>query len=287
MATIKISSLPPAPALTGSGTPLGTDLIPATDILDNLVVATGVTKKYTQASFLNFYLKAMGFTTYEAVVVATTGALTATYDNGTSGVDATLTNAGAQAAISIDGVSLSLTQRVLVKNQGSTFQNGIYVVTTLGTSSANWVLTRATDYDTPAEIIQYGVVLSTRGTMNEGLMWQETSAGPFTIGTSSIVFAQFEITDSTGTVSSITGTANQVLANGTSATAQIGAVTLTLPQDIALTSSPSFIAITASAGIVTSGAVTGGFTGQFLASASGTETFCIVITLLMSTLGTA
>lgn len=52
--------------------------------------------------------------------------------------------------------------------------------------------------------------------------------------------------NSTGTaVDSITGTANQVLANGTSGSAQTGAVTLTLPQDIATTSSPTFTAVTA------------------------------------------
>ncbi len=51
----------------------------------------------------------------------------------------------------------------------------------------------------------------------------------------------------TGTpVTSITGTANQVLANGTSGTPQTGAVTLTLPQSIATTSSPTFAALTLS-----------------------------------------
>lgn len=52
------------------------------------------------------------------------------------------------------------------------------------------------------------------------------------------------ITLSSVGVTSITGTANQVLANATSATPQVGAVTLTTPQDIATTSSPTFAALT-------------------------------------------
>lgn len=44
-----------------------------------------------------------------------------------------------------------------------------------------------------------------------------------------------------GTVSSLTGTINQVLCNNTTGSAQTGAITLTLPQDIATTSSPTFL----------------------------------------------
>jgi len=60
---------------------------------------------------------AQGLIAKDAVRVATTANLNATYDNGTGGVGATLTNAGAQAAITIDGVALSVDDRVLVKDQ--------------------------------------------------------------------------------------------------------------------------------------------------------------------------
>ena len=53
------------------------------------------------------------------VIVATTSNLDATYINGTSGVGATLTNAGTQAVLVIDGVTLSVGQRVLVPCQTS------------------------------------------------------------------------------------------------------------------------------------------------------------------------
>lgn len=199
MAQIKISSLT-------TGTPKGTDETPAVDTTDTTQAATGTTKKYIRSAELNFYLAAQGLTTYAAVLVATTGVLTATYANGAAGVGATLTNSGAQIALTIDGVLQVLGNRVLVKNQASTLQNGIYTVTTIGTGATNWVLTRATDFDQPAEVVQYGVVLSDSGSTNAGLLWQETGAGPFTIGVTAIVFAAFSVQSgavNTGTINDL------------------------------------------------------------------------------------
>lgn len=206
MATVIISHLPPAPNGTGSGSSQGTDLFPATDTTDTSSAASGTTKKYTLSEIYNWMLHSQGLTTYSAVRVATTGALTVTYANGASGVGATLTNAGAQAALTIDGVALALTNRVLVKDQVSTFQNGIYVVTTVGTGSTNWVLTRATDYDQASEIVQYGVVLVNQGTVNASLLFQETGAGPWTIGTTPIIFSLYQAGSGTSVNA---GTANQ------------------------------------------------------------------------------
>jgi hypothetical protein len=62
-----------------------------------------------------------------------------------SGVGATLTNSGAQAALTVDGVALSSADRVMVRLQTTGAENGVYVVTTVGSGSTNWVLTRATD----------------------------------------------------------------------------------------------------------------------------------------------
>lgn len=245
MAQVVISHLPPLPNGTGSGSSKGTDLFPATDVTDTSSASTGTTKKYTLAEIYGYMLTAQGLTTYSAVRVATTLALTVVYNNGVLGVGATLTNAGAQGAITIDGVALSVGDRVLVKNQGSSFQNGIYVVTTVGTASTNWVMTRATDYDQSSEIVQYGVVLSNQGTTNAGLLWQETGAGPWTIGTTPIVFAAYTASFGSGSIPSITGTASQVLVNGTSGSPVTGVpVTLTTPQSIATTSSPTFAALT-------------------------------------------
>jgi hypothetical protein len=62
-----------------------------------------------------------------------------------SGVGATLTNSGAQAALTVDGIALSSTDRVMVRLQTNGAENGVYTVTTVGSGSTNWVLTRATD----------------------------------------------------------------------------------------------------------------------------------------------
>ena len=170
-----------------AGTALGTDMFAAVD------VPADISNKYTRSQGLNYDLSAMGLTTYNSVLVASTGAFTVTYANGTLGVGATATNAGAQAALSIDSVVMAVSDRVLIKDQASTFENGIYTVTDIGSGSTNWVMTRATDYDQAADVVQYGVTLSDSGAVNAGLLFQETGAGPWTMGTTPIVFSAFAI----------------------------------------------------------------------------------------------
>jgi hypothetical protein len=134
-----------------------------------------------------------GFTFIAAAFVGTTANLNATYANGAAGVGATLTNAGAQAALTIDGQLLTATQRVLVKDQTTQFQNGIYTVTTVGTGATNWVLTRATDYNmAPAQIKPGNLVPVTAGTVNAGTSWLE-DATVTTIGTDAIIFIPFTL----------------------------------------------------------------------------------------------
>lgn len=165
-------------ALSG-GTMTGSLILAA----DPVLALEAATKQYVDAiaSGLNFK---------DPVLAASVGAFTVTYANGAAGVGATLTNAGVMAAFSIDGVSPSLTDRVLIKDQASTFQNGIYTVTTVGSGAVNWVLTRATDYDTPAEIQPGDFVLVTSGTVNSGTAWIQT-ATVATVGTDPILFTQF------------------------------------------------------------------------------------------------
>ena len=183
------------------------------------------------------------------VVAATTAALTVTYNNGTSGVGATLTNAGAQAVFSIDGQSPTVGQRVLIKNQASTFQNGVYTVTNVGSVSTNWVLTRATDYDTVADINGTGLIPVNAGTVNINTGWINTTL-MVTIGTTAITFIQFGVTipvslanggtgtnltasnggifysnASTGAILSGTATANQMLLSGANAAPSWSTVT--------------------------------------------------------------
>jgi hypothetical protein len=134
-------------SVAGTATITGAAEFQSTVLLasDPTLALQAVTKQYVDNATSN------GFHVHEPVLVAATGNLTATYSNGTAGVGATLTNSGAQAALSIDGVSMAVNDRVLVWQQTTGFQNGVYVVTTVGDGSTNWVLTRSADANTSSE----------------------------------------------------------------------------------------------------------------------------------------
>lgn len=125
----------------------------------------------------------------QAVAAGTTANLTATYNNGASGVGATLTNSGAQAAFATDGYTAALNDRILVKSQTAQLQNGIYQVTTVGTGATNWVLTRTTDANTSAEL-NNATMYVTNGTTLSDTGWTQTTPNP-TVGTNNVVFVQF------------------------------------------------------------------------------------------------
>jgi hypothetical protein len=131
-----------------------------------------------------------GFTVKTPCIAGTISNLTATYNNGAAGVGATLTNAGAQAAFSTDGVTPAINSRILVRSQSTTFQNGIYSLTTVGSGATNWVLTRTTDYDEAAEILPGTFVIVEQGTTLANTGWIET-ATVTTVGTDPILFSQF------------------------------------------------------------------------------------------------
>lgn len=131
---------------------------------------------------------AAGLSDKGSCVVATTANLNATYSNGASGVGATLTNAGALAAFSVDGVSPSVGARVLVKDQTTAAQNGMYTLTTVGSGAVAWVLTRATDYDTSAEIVEGTFTIVESGTTQTGFIYVMTTSGTVTVGTTSLTF---------------------------------------------------------------------------------------------------
>ena len=144
--------------------------------------------------------------TIPACLVATVVNLTTIYVNGLSGVGATLTNSGAQIPLVIDGVTLALGDRVLVKDQTTALQNGIYTVTNIGGTAVNWVLTRAADFDSPSQIARGDVVNIISGTVNAVTSWMLTSSVA-TVGTDSITFAEL----SENNIVNIDGTSNQII----------------------------------------------------------------------------
>jgi hypothetical protein len=148
---------------------------------------------------------ASGIHFHEAVALATTTTLPAnTYNNGTSGVGATLT-ANANGALSVDSTLTFATERILVKNEAAGANNGVYVVTQVGSAGTPYILTRATDFDTVGtgvnQIDEGDFFLVTSGVANLNTAWVQQTAPPITVGTTAIVFQQFSapITYTAGT----------------------------------------------------------------------------------------
>jgi hypothetical protein len=147
-----------------------------------------------------------GITYHTAVkyeVPNTTGNLTATYNQPGGagvGVGATLTNAGTQAAFAPDGPTASVSDRILIYNQTNAFENGIYEVTTVGSGSTNWVLTRTTDADTyaskdPNGLGQGDAFFVTAGDTGAGETYVLNTVGTITFGVTALTFVQ--VSDST------------------------------------------------------------------------------------------
>lgn len=145
-----------------------------------------------------------------------------TYNNGTSGVGATLTNAGTQAALQIDGHTFDATDvtnatRVLVKNESNAAYNGVYTVTNQGSGSTNWQLTRATDFDTtgtgPNYIETGAAVFVSNGTTNGSTSWVLTTTGTITIGTTALTFTQNSASGSFTVSAPLVKTGNNISLN--------------------------------------------------------------------------
>ena len=108
---------------------------------------------------------------------------TVVYDNGTAGVGATLTISGDTLTV-IDGVTLTVGDRIVIKDEASLPNNGIYTYT------STTVLTRATDFDTPVEMAGGDFVFIQQGTTLNDTGFVMTDP-VVTVGTSDVTFVQF------------------------------------------------------------------------------------------------
>ena len=132
---------------------------------------------------------AQGLAVHAPCIVASTDTLatmsggTVTYDNGTSGVGATLTISGSTLT-AIDGITLSTDDRILIKDESTGANNGIYVYT------SSTVLTRADDFNTPVEMAGGDFTFVQQGTVYNDTGWVMTDPVT-TVGTSDVNFVQF------------------------------------------------------------------------------------------------
>jgi len=186
-----------------------------TNVVDPLNDQDAATKYYVDSV-------AQGLNAKASVLVATYAPLGSyTYTNGTAGVGAKIT-ASANGALVIDGVTIStLGTRVLVKNEtaGNAPYNGIYTLTTVGTVSVPYVLTRSldmnesTDFNSAFTFVEQGTDQSNTG-------WVQTSDN-VVVGTTAIVWVQFSGAGqyTAGTGLTLTGTqfsiSNTTVTSGT------------------------------------------------------------------------
>ena len=129
---------------------------------------------------------ANGLDVKASVRYATTANVAGTYNNGAGTI-----TAGSNGAFSIDGQTPTAGDRILIKNQTTTTTNGVYTVTTVGSGSAAYVLTRTPDADAASEITGGAFVFVEEGTANADNGYVFTHNGSPTLGTDAITLAQF------------------------------------------------------------------------------------------------
>jgi hypothetical protein len=247
-------------SLGGSSLTLG-GLTTVTVTQDPTAALDLATKQYVDAV-------AEGLHVHEACAAATPGTLasitggTVTYNNGAAGVGATLTLSVALTVL--DGYTLLNGNRVLVKNEATQANNGIYTWATGGT-----VLTRATDFDTAAEMASGDFTFVSNGTLYASTGWVQTD--PVTVvGTSPVTWIQFSGSGAytagtgltlTGTQFSITNTA--VTAGAYGSASSVGTFTVNAQGQLTLAATTP-IAINGNqitSGTVGSAYISGSYTG--------------------------
>jgi hypothetical protein len=169
-----------------------------------------------------------------SVTLSTATALAAnTYNNGTLGVGATITE-NSNGALTIDGVAATLNARVLVKNENTLANNGIYTVTATGSGSAVFVLTRTADFNQASNMLSGATVTTTSGSTNVGSSFT-LQASVATVGSSAVQFNLSGSTTGLGTMAN--QNANAVAITGGTIT---GMPTPVNPSDVATEASTNY-----------------------------------------------
>jgi len=176
-------------------------------------------------------LAAAGLTYHQPVQAATTQTLaaqtggTVTYNNGAAGVGATLTLSVALTVL--DGYTLVTGDRILVKDEATQANNGVYTI-----NAAKTILTRSTDANTygpgTGQLSLNDYFFTQNGTVNRGVAFVMTTPGTITFGTTAIVFAEFSTSQvyTAGTGLALTGTQFRIADTGVSSENYGGAATV-------------------------------------------------------------
>lgn len=187
-----------------------------------------------------------------------------TYNNGVSGIGATLTGT-VNTAIVIDGFTFSaLGQRLLVKNDTQSPSgafNGVYYVTQVQTAILAPILTRALDFDQPSDINNTGAIPVVNGTVNGSTSWLVTSTVN-TVGTDPITFSQFSVAPSS--VVTLTGSqtlTNKILTSPTLVTPVLGVASATSINKVSFTAPATSATLTIADGKTLTSSNTLTFTG--------------------------
>lgn len=151
---------------------------------------------------------ASGFTPKAAVQVATTGDLgSVVYYNGVAndGVGASITAVANGSFGTLDGYTVGLNDRILVKDQSDTTQNGIYTLSFGGNIGAPWILVRATDNDSTSTMDGGDVTYDLNGAQ-AGTQFTLVAPNPITVGTTPIEWTTGSMGGANEQLSNLTGT---------------------------------------------------------------------------------
>lgn len=170
-----------------------------TDELLNVIIAAGLTPNEAQTNQLLLAIQSFASQDFKnSVRVATT---------------ANISLSGTQT---IDGIAVVVGNRVLVKNQTTASQNGIYVV-----ASGAWV--RSIDADTDIEVTPGLLVAVEQGSTQGDNIWQLVTVAPITLGTTALVFEEVAGSSVTaGTYKSLTVDKRGRVVGGTNPTTLAG-----------------------------------------------------------------
>jgi len=169
--------------------PIGDALDQRGDLLMNSNFITGLADPTTpQGAATKAYVDALvnGLDWKNSCRVATSTDLAVTAAG--SGVGKTLT-ANANGAATLDGVVMALNDRVLVRGQVTGSDNGVYVVTDIGSGGTPYVLTRSLDADANLEVTANLTVFISAGT-DADTGWTLTTNDPIVVDTTALAFAQ-------------------------------------------------------------------------------------------------